>query len=75
MNNPGAQAAAGLLFVLIIFVYPALCIGRIAAQLGRRPRRYMLGALVPLGSLVALGVLAFSAPQQSQPGAAPRRRS
>lgn len=73
MNNPGAQAAAGLLFVLIIFVYPALCIGRIAAQLGHRPRFYVLGALVPLGSLVALGVLAFSAPQ-AQPGAAPRRR-
>lgn len=61
MDNPGAQALGGLLVLLVVFVYPALCLSRIAGRMGRSPLRYGLISLIPLGSLVALGVLAFSA--------------
>lgn len=70
MNSPLGQVVGGLLLILVIFVYPAVCLSRIAARLGRNPTPYALGALIPLGSLVLLGVLAFSA---SPPAPAQRR--
>lgn len=59
MQSSGAEAALVLVMILVVFVYPALALGRIAGRLGKSPRRYGLLALVPLGSLVALGLLAF----------------
>ncbi|MCS6912998.1 MAG: hypothetical protein RMK29_18410 [Myxococcales bacterium] len=50
----------GLLGVLLVLVYPAVCLGRIAARQGRRPWPYALLSLVPPLSLVLLGVLAFA---------------
>jgi hypothetical protein len=69
MNHPAVQAVLGVLCLLGVFVYPALCLSRIAARLGRRPLRYGLCSLLPLGSLVALGVLAFSGPPRPRGGA------
>lgn len=52
-----------LVLILVVFIYPALCLSRIAGKLGRSPTRYALFSLLPLGSLVALGVLAFAGAQ------------
>lgn len=62
MDSPVAKGLLGVVVLLIIFVYPAVCISRLASRLGKSPVRYGLFSIIPLGSLVALGLLAFSAP-------------
>lgn len=52
------QALGMILTVLFILILPALCIGKIAARLGRSGLAFFLLAAIPLGSLLALGLLA-----------------
>lgn len=53
------QAVGLLVGVLLIIVFPALCIGRIADQLGRSSVRFALLSILPCGVLIALGLLAL----------------
>ena len=45
-----SQVALVALFILVIFVYPALCLSRIAARLGKSGTRYGLGVQVRMVS-------------------------
>lgn len=53
------QALGMILTVLFLMILPALCIGKIAARLGRSGLVFFLLAAMPLGSLLALGLLAM----------------
>src|ERR1700712_837251 len=53
------QGLAIVFFGLMVFVFPALCIGKIATKLGRSGIVFGLLAAIPLGLLVALGLLAM----------------
>lgn len=53
------ELAIILFLVLLVMVYPAVCIARIANKLGRNGLSYGLLSVVPPMPLVLLGVLAF----------------
>ena len=53
------QAVGLLVGILLVVVFPALCIGRIADQLGRNGVRFALLSILPCGVLLALGLLAL----------------
>lgn len=53
------QGLTMVFFGLMVFVFPSLCMGKIATKLGRSGLVFGLLAAMPLGLLVALGLLAL----------------
>lgn len=61
------HSLAIVLMFLIVIVFPSLCIARIAFKMGKSSLLFGLLAAMPMGVLIALGLLAWASGKEDPP--------